>query len=100
MAKNLTQLSIDNMRPSPVRREVADGKESGLYFIMQPSGACGWALRYRFDGRPRKLTIGPYPEIGLAKARAAAARAKGSIADRVDPGAEKKAQRATAKAAR
>ncbi len=100
MAKNLTQLALDNMKPGPVRREVADGKESGLYFIIQPAGACGWAVRYRFDGRPRKFTIGPYPEIGLAKARAAAARAKGSIADRVDPASERKAQRATERGAR
>jgi integrase len=99
MAKNLTQVALDNLSPGAARREVPDGKESGLYFVVQPTGAKSWALRYRFEGRPRKLTLGPYPQIGLAKARAAAARAKGSIADRVDPGAQKQAQRATAIAA-
>jgi integrase len=100
MAKNLTQLSLENIKPVPARREVPDGKESGLYFVVQPTGAKSWALRYRFHGTPRKLTIGPYPEIGLAKARVLAARAKGSIADGIDPAAERKAQRAIARAAR
>jgi integrase len=100
MARNLTQLALDNMKPGPARREVPDGKESGLYFIIQPSGACGWAVRYRFNGRPRKLTIGSYPEIGLAKARGEAAKAKAAIIDGNDPATQKLAQRAAAVAAR
>jgi integrase len=94
MSKNLTQLSLDNIKPGPARREIPDGKEAGLYFVVQPSGATGWALRYRFGRKTRKLTIGSYPEIGLARARAAAARAKGSISDGNDPCAQKKTQRA------
>jgi integrase len=98
MTKALTQVAIDNFKPGPARREVPDGKESGLYFIIQPSGARVWALRYRFEGQTRKLTLGPYPEIPLAKARAAAARAKGSIAEGVDPAATKRAAKAARKA--
>jgi integrase len=100
VAKNLTQLSIDSLKPGPARREIADGKERGLYLIVQPTGKRAWALRYRFGRKPRKLTIGPYPEISLAKARSAAARAKGSITEGNDPCVQKKAQRATAMTAR
>jgi integrase len=100
MAKNLTQLAIDNLKPGPARREIADGKESGLYLVVQPTGKRAWAVRYRFGRKTRKLTLGSYPGIGLAKARAAAARAKVAIADGNDPASERKAQRATARAAR
>jgi integrase len=98
MAKALTQLAIDNLKPGPVRREVPDGKERGLYFVIQPTGAAAWALRYRFSGQPRKLTIGAYPAIGLAKARAEAVRAKAAIADGTDPASTKRTAKAAKKA--
>jgi len=100
MAKALTQLAIENARPGPARREIPDGKERGLYLVVQPSGGMGWAFRYRDHGRPRKLTIGPYPAVGLAKARAEAARAKVSLAEGDDPGARKRAARAAKNATR
>jgi Arm DNA-binding domain len=89
MAKALTQFAIENARPGPARREIPDGKERGLYLVVQPSGGMAWAFRYRIHGRPHKLTIGPYPTIGLAKARGEAARAKVSLAEGDDPGARK-----------
>jgi integrase len=100
MAKVLTQIAIDKLKPGLARREVPDGKESGLYFVCQPSGSMGWALRYRFAGKPRKFTIGPYPGISLAKARTEAARAKTSVADGIDPSAAKIAAKMAARAAR
>src|SRR4029077_16538269 len=82
------------------RREIPDGKERGLYLVVQPTGRMAWAFRYRLHGRPHKLTIGPYPAIGLAKARAEAARAKVSLADDDDPAAAKRAARAAKNATR
>ena len=41
------------------RREVPDQHQRGLYCIVQPTGAKVFAVRYRFDGRPRKLTLSP-----------------------------------------
>jgi integrase len=98
MAKVLTQITLDNLKPGPARREIPDGKEAGLYFVIQPTGKAGWALRYRFNGRPRKLTIGAYPTVGLAKARAEAARAKVSISDGIDAAAAKRATKAAKRA--
>src|SRR5580704_9242480 len=100
MAKALTQLAIENTRPGPARREIPDGKERGLYLVVQPSGGMAWAFRYRDHGRPCKLTIGPYPAIGLAKARGEAARAKVSLAEGDDPARAKRASRAAKNAAR
>jgi hypothetical protein len=71
-----------------------------LYLITQPTGKMSWALRYRFHGRPRKLTVGGYPQISLKDARAAAMRALSAIAEGRDPAAEKVATAAAARAAR
>ena len=90
----LTQKAIENLKPGPTRREVPDGR--GLYFIIQPSGAASWALRYRFGGKPRKMTLGPWPALTLRAAREKTNEALVAIANDRDPGAEKvEARRAT-----
>lgn len=45
----------------------ADG--SGLTFTLSAAGTAAWILRYRFDGTPRELTLGRYPDLSLAEAR-------------------------------
>ena len=70
------------------RREVPDGKVSGLYFVVQPSGAASWALRYRIGGVGTKFTIGPYPQVSLAAARRKGEEARGRIAAGKDPARE------------
>ena len=53
------------------RLEIPDGTVTGLYLVVQSSGARSWAVRYRHHGRPTKLTLGPYPRLGLGEAREA-----------------------------
>jgi integrase len=78
-------------RLSPARR----GKKypttllPGLYFIVQPSGAKSWAVRYRSAGRPRKHTLGPYPRLDLKAARDLARTALRAAAEGRDPASEK-----------
>ena len=43
----LTDLLIKKLTLPEKRREMPDGKISGLYLVLQPSGAKYWALRYR-----------------------------------------------------
>ena len=91
MAKDLTAIALDKMRPASSRREVPDGKVRGLYHVVQPSGARSWAFRYRAkdDGKPRKLTLGSYPGTTLEAARRAAVVAMQAVAGGSDPAAEK-----------
>ncbi len=99
MAKALTDVAARNEAAGPIRREVPDGKIAGLYLIVQPSGAKSWAYRFRVAGTPRKLTLGPYPDLSLGAARKAAQRAAGEVAEEKDPAAQKQADRVAAKAA-
>jgi hypothetical protein len=58
-----TLQSMERKRPPAVRQEIPDGALTGLYLVRQPTGVMSWALRYRFAGKPLKLTIGPYPAL-------------------------------------
>jgi integrase len=91
MAKALTASSIEKLKPAGARREIADGLLAGLYLVIQPSGAKSWAVRYRFAGQPRKLTLGSLPAIDLSSARRLARRALVAVAEGRDPCQEKKA---------
>ena len=95
----LTDIAISKLTPAATRREVPDGKITGLYLIVQPSGAKSWALRYRTESKPRKLTLGAYSTVSLAEARRKAQKALGEVAGGEDPAAAKMAAREAAKAA-
>jgi integrase len=96
----LTDVGIKKLALPEKRREVPDGRVSGLYLVLQPSGARSWALRYRIAGKPAKLTLGPYPVLDLANARRRAQEALGDVAGGRDPSSSKKAAKAAAKAER
>ena len=55
---------------------------------MAPSGRKSWIFMYRFDGKPRRMTLGVFPLMGLADAGRAIAKAKQKHAMGRDPAAE------------
>jgi integrase len=93
MPKALTAKAIENMKPSANRKEIPDGALPGLYLVVQPSGAMSWAVRYRFEGKPRKHTIGPCPAFSLLQAREQAGKALRAVAEGRDPAGEKAARK-------
>lgn len=98
MSKPLTVKGVDALKPQASRVEVPDGALPGLYLVVQPTGAKSWAVRYRFAHRPRKMTLGPYPALGLNDAREAARAAIRVVSDGRDPAVER-AQREAARPA-
>jgi integrase len=90
----LTAKKIENIKPGADRQEIPDGGCRGLYLIVQPSGRRSWAVRYRFDGKPKKLTL---DGVGsLAEARKAATGALHELERGNDPSALKFDAKATA----
>lgn len=58
--RNLTDLSVKNLKPAADRLEIPDLGCRGLRLIIQPSGAKSWAMRFRRpNGKSGKLTLGP-----------------------------------------
>ena len=91
MARALTVAAIEKWKPDPERRvEVPDAIAPGLYLVVQPSGKKSWAVRYRAGGKPRKLTIGPWPAFDLAEARDQARKAVQSAQKGGDPADDKR----------
>jgi integrase len=98
MSKVLTDISIRNMKPTKARQEVPDPGARGLYVVIQPSGLKSFAVRYRYAGMPRKLTL--QTGITLAAARKATADALFEVEQGRDPGeAKRRAKQARRSAA-
>jgi integrase len=90
-SKKLTAIGIKAIKPGNKRKEEADAGCRGLYFIVQPSGRTSFAVRYRFGGKSRKLTL---PKgTTLADARVAAAEALKKVEQGLDPSIEKRAKK-------
>ena len=93
MTKRITTIAIENMKAGRTRREVPAG--GGLYVVVAPSGRKGFAVRYRFSGRTRRLVL--QTGVTLAQARRLAADAMFAVAQGRDPAVAK--QQAKDKAA-
>jgi integrase len=91
MAKRLTDVTVRNLRPAATRREIPDPGARGLYLVIQPSGVRTFAVRYRYLGQNRKLTL--TGGISLAAARKAAADAMFELERGRDPAALKRQAR-------
>lgn len=77
-----------NLKPKAKAYKESD--EKGLYLLVSPSGSKLWKLKYRYDGKEKKLSFGPYPEVKLAEARRKRDDAKRLLADDIDPSLLKK----------
>ena len=74
--------------------KLSDG--GGLYLLVKPNGTRLWNQAYRFRGKQKKLSHGPYPSVSLVEARRLRDEAKKQLASGLDPGAVKKIAKLTA----
>lgn len=87
--------------PAEGRVEVRDAACPGLVLRVTKSGAASWSARGLMpDGRHGRVTLGTYPEVGLAEARKRARAATAAVQGGADPLAEKRAKRAEAETKR
>ena len=91
---HLTDLQLRHWIKAGKPLAKADG--DGLTFTLSTAGVAGWILRYRHGGRRRELTIGRYPDIGLAEARGIATLKRAEVQQGRNPAAEKQKAKATA----
>lgn len=91
----LTDTTIKNAKPGEKPQRLFDG--GGLYLEISPAGGRWWRLKYRFGGKEKRLSLGTYPETPLKLARERRDEARKLLADGVDPGAERKADKVRAK---
>jgi integrase len=89
--KKFTDISLKALKPEEERYEVRDLHARGLYVIVEPSGFKSFAVRFRFDGKPKKLSLG---NISLSAARKKAGDALHEVQQLRDPTAAKKQTKA------
>ena len=89
----LTFAAIKTAHPQAKPYKLYD--EKGLFLLVEPKGGRLWRLKYRFNGKEKKLAIGTYPEIGLKEARDKRDQARSLLAGGVDPGHKKKTDKQT-----
>jgi len=89
MALNDTKIRSIRLPEKPVK--LFDG--DGLFLFVTLQGSKLWRLKYRHEGKEKLLSLGKYPEVGLAEARQKKEEARKLIAAGIDPGAVKKAQK-------
>jgi integrase len=92
----LTDVAIKNAKSHEKPYKMGDA--GGLFLLVQPSGGKLWRLKYRVDGREKKLAIGPYPEISLAEARRRRDDARTLIITGKDPSREKQRDKVRSRA--
>jgi integrase len=88
----LTDAKIRAAKPS--ERPVKLFDSGGLYLEVSPRGGRWWRLKFRFEGREKRLSLGVYPQVALKQARKRRDEARVQLAQGIDPGAARKAQKA------
>ncbi len=83
-----TDRSIAALKPKAARYEVWEDGRTGLGCRVSPKGRKSWVYMYRFNGKARRMGLGTYPVIGLAKARVMHAGAKEMLTKGTDPGTQ------------
>lgn len=79
----LTDTKIRSLKPAEKTYRVADA--GGLYIEVSPKGGKVWRQTYRFAGKPRTHTHGPFPETKLAQARLLREKLKAQVRAGEDP---------------
>jgi integrase len=92
----LTVKEIEAAKPNAKPFTLFDGQ--GLYLLIQPNGSKLWRWKYRYEGKPRLIAFGQYPDISLATARDRHAAARAELNKGHDPSAQRKAHKDAAKA--
>lgn len=65
----------------------------GLYIEVAPSGTKAWRLKYRFQGKEKRLSLGVYPEVSIETARQNLAKEKQLLEQGYDPSEVRKQEK-------
>jgi len=87
----LNARQVDAAKPREKAYKLADG--AGLYLEVVPSGSRYWRMKYRFNGKEKRMAFGVYPAVSLAQARALRDDAKKKLAEGIDPSLAKKEEK-------
>jgi integrase len=90
----LTSSAVANARPQNKPYKLTD--ERGMYLLVKPDGAKWWRFDYRRPDTSKRntLSLGTFPDVSLRQARERRDEARKQVADGIDPGNKRKAEKA------
>jgi integrase len=81
----LTDADCRNALCKPEKKQEKLYDSGGLFLEVSPTGSRRWFLKYRIDGKEKKLALGRYPDVTLKAARLARDAAKLQKSEGRDP---------------
>ena len=88
----LSDTAIREAKAGDKARRLFDG--GGLYLELAPSGGKWWRLKYRFEGKEKRLSLGVYPDVSLKDARERRDEKRKLLANEIGPGEFRKSKKA------
>lgn len=88
----LTDTECKKSKPEAKARKLFD--VGGLFLLVMPTGGKLWRLKYRYLGKEKLLSLGSYPEVGLADARAKREEARKLLREGTDPSSKRQEEKA------
>lgn len=87
----LSDRAIRNAKPAKHLFRLYDS--AGMYLEITPAGGKWWRLKYRVEGKEKRLSLGVFPDVRLAEARSRRDAARKLLADGIDPSAKRQADK-------
>ena len=82
-------------KPKDKPYKKADG--FGMYLEIMPNGSKYWRLKYRYNGKEKRLALGVYPDVSLKEAREKRDEARKNLAADIDPSFAKQSEKRQAR---
>lgn len=79
----LSDLAVRKAKARGTAYRLSD--ERGLYLLVRPDGTRWWRLDFTLNQKRRTMSLGVYPDVGLADARAQRDRLRKLVAAGIDP---------------
>jgi uncharacterized protein YjiS (DUF1127 family) len=85
----LTDSFCRNQKPRP-NKLIRLSDSGGLYLLIQPTGARGWRFDYRFAGKRKTISFGPFPRVSVFEARRNRDLARQQLSQGLEPSEARK----------
>ena len=88
---SLTDRAVRNAGPKEKAYKLAD--RDGLHLLVMTNGSRLWRMNYRYEGKQKTLSYGPYPGLSLKDARDKHISARKLLSDGTDPAVHAKLEK-------
>ncbi|HDT1379684.1 TPA: integrase arm-type DNA-binding domain-containing protein [Klebsiella aerogenes] len=89
---SLNDSKIRNLKSPAKPVKLSDSH--GLYLLVKPGGSRIWYLKYRFNGKESRVSLGAYPLVSLAEARQQRDVIRKLLAQNINPAQQRVAEKA------